>query len=408
MSDLALHTTIRQVLEKHGQEILSDLRLVYILSDYGAFDKLSNDHAISKDLQIGGYGQLLLDCLSSKDADWQSKTGGFINDFFTTHDNYDSAEVIYICDAIAYGLGMLPESSIRKSGGVPQPSSTSVSIDYAAELQKLQNEYLALLKSSIVVPSGNLFKKPSGYYPIDAQNKLYLLEKKIWMLGQELGHDLTSWCANEKQKVLAKYTFPIASQRWGLLFVIVAPTIAIIIIVANLISSQSAKDETAAFIKNISYADSLSQANEYMAAIDAYKLAGTSYTKSYKKAKYKKIAEEGTREASANLVNNFLNKVQPLYDNKDYYEALKLLNSMPKDVDLSFDEPLSKRLAAMRTDLAAKCEMLLSVEMDDIVKDISKSKGKPSNEILNRIDYLLTIFPSNYWLNFIKNKSTVQ
>ena len=78
MSNQALHTTIRQVVEKHGQEILSDFRLMYILSDYGAFDKLSNEHAIVKDLQTQGYGQLLLNCKNNPDTDWQTEAGVFI------------------------------------------------------------------------------------------------------------------------------------------------------------------------------------------------------------------------------------------------------------------------------------------------------------------------------------------
>ena len=103
-----------------------------------------------------------------------------------------------------------------------------------------------------------------------------------------------------------------------------------------------------------------------------------------------------------------MNKAQPLYDKKDYYEAQKVLNAMPADIDCSFDDKLSKRLTAMKTDLSAKCEMLLTAEMDGFVKAISKNKGKPSNEVLTRIDYLLTVDPSNYWLNFIKNKSAAK
>ena len=406
MSNLALHTTIRQVIEKHGREILSDLRLMYILSDYGAFDKLSNDHAIVKDLQTAGFGQLLLDCQINQDEDWQSKAGVFINDFFSAHSNYDSAEVIYICDAIAYGLGLLPESSIRKSGGTSKPSSSSTPIDYATELQKLQKEYLALLESSIVVPEGKLFKKPSGYFPVDTQNKLYLLEKKIWMLGQELGQDLESWCTNEKQKVLDEHTHPIGPQRAGLFSIIAVPALAVIILVSNLVSYLGAKNEVMAFNKKAAYADSLYQAANYMAAIDAYKLAGDSYNASYKKSKHHNIAKSGIQMASESLVNDFLTKIQPLYEKNDFYEAMKILNSMPDGVDCSSNDKLSKRLTTMKTDLATKCEMLISAEIDGFIKSIYNSKGKPSSDVLNRIDYLLTVDSSNYWLNFIKNKST--
>ena len=81
---------------------------------------------------------------------------------------------------------------------------------------------------------------------------------------------------------------------------------------------------------------------------------------------------------------------------------------MPEGVDCSFDNKLEKRLTAMKTDLATKCEMLITSEMDGFITAISKNKGKPSGEVLARIDYLLTVDPSNYWLNFIKNKSAVK
>ncbi len=408
MSDSALHTTIRQVVEKHGQEILEDLRLVYILSDYSAFDKLSNEHAIVKDLQTKGYGKLLLACKNNLDTDWQSEVGVFLDDFLATHSNYDSAEVLYICDSIAYGADMLPESSIRKNGGAPKPSTSTAPTDYASELQRLQKEYLSLLQSSVVVPEGKLFRKPSGYFPVDAQNQLYLLEQKIWILGQELGQDLDSWCANEKQKVLDEHSHPVGPQRAGLFAVIAAPALAVIILVSNLVSFLGAKDAVTEFNNGIARADSLFQAKDYLAAADVYKLTGDSYKESYKQSKYKGIAKTGVQKATSGLVYEYLNKAQPLYDKKDYYEAQKILNAMPAGIDCSFDDKLAKRLTAMKTDLSAKCEMLLTAEMDGFVNAISKNKGMLSNEVLTRIDYLLTVDPSNYWLNFIKNKTAAK
>lgn len=408
MSNQALHTTIRQVVEKHGQEILSDLRLMYILSDYGAFDKLSNEHAIVKDLQTQGYGQLLLNCKNNPDTDWQTEAGVFINDFLTAHPNYDSAEVLYICDSIAYGVDILPESSIRKNGGAPKQSSSSSPIDYAAELKRLQNEFLSLLKSSIVIPEGKFFKKPSGYYPIDAQNMLYFLEKKICMLGQELGQDLASWCKTEKQRVLDENTHPIRPQRLGLISAIAVPSIIVIVLMASLISFIGARKSVSAFNHAITRADSLLQAKDFTSAIDVYKLAGDSYQESYNNHKFKKKAKTGIQKASLSLAESCMREIQPLYKAGNYYEALLILNSLPDDLDCSSDKKVAKDLASMRTDVVSNCEILLTSEIDSFVNSISKNKGKLSNETLERIDYLLTVDPSNYWLNFIKNKSAAK
>ncbi len=406
MSKKALHTTIKQVLSQQGQEILSDLRLMYILSDYGAFDRLTDEHDIVRDLQTQGFGKLILDCKQTADADWQAKVNAFLNEFLVSHSGYDSAEVIYISDALAYGADLLPESSIRKSGGLPPSPSVADPIDYAAELQKLKNEYLALLKSGIVVPQGKLFKKPSGYYPIDIQNKLYLLEQKICLLGQELGQDLQKWCADEKMKVLDDNHFPVDSQRIGLIAVIGIPAIVAIILLVNLFSFISEKDAVDSFKINMATADSLYQHNQYEAAINAYRFAGDSYTSSYKPSKYKGKANDGIQKASIALVNSYLTKVKPYYDSKDYYEAQKVLAGMPKSVDCSSDARLSKQLKDLQEEIASNSDLRMSLEIDEFIKTISKGKGKPSKEVLERVDYLLSVDSTNYWLKFIKAKSS--
>ena len=443
MGNLAPHTTIHLVIKKYGQEILSDVRWAYILLNYGTFDDLPDGLDIVKELQAAGYGTLLLNCKNSQDDNWRSKVDEFTDGFLSTHNCFDSSVVIHICDAIAYGLDLMTEDSIRDSirkngespesisstapsdslgGESPDPFPSTVSsdspcgesqdsssskeeIDYAAELQKLQNDYISLLESSIVVPEGKLFKKPSGYFPISAQNQLYLLKQKICLLGKELAQDLDSWCEDEKQKVLDKHAHPVGPQRVGLFSAIAIPAIAIVVLISTLVSYLGARDSVSTFKSNISRADSLFQAKDYVAASQAYKFAGDSYNESFRHSKYEGVAESGAKKASASLVYDYLNKAQPLYDKGDYYEALKVLKSMPTGVDFTFDKKLTKRLTTMQTDLVSKCEILLSSEIDGFVKEISNKKGKPSKDVLDRIDYLLTVDSSNYWLNFIRNKS---
>ena len=405
MSTSALHTTISQVIDKHGQDIISDLRLMYILSDYGAFDRLSDEHDIVKDLQNKGYGQLLLDSKRNNDSDWQSRANVFINDFLSSHASYDGAEVLYICDAIAFGAGLLPEKSIRKQGGATKPSYSSDYIDFASELKKLQSEYLSMLKSSLVVPDGKLFRRPSGYFPIDAQNNLYLLEKKIWLLGHELGQDLTSWCNTEKQRVLDANTHPVKTQRLGLMSLIAVPSVFAIVLLSILLSYLGAKGSVSAFKQGITNANNLYESGDYAAAIEAYNLTGDSYKESYKKHSFKGKVKSGIQKASVSLVSSCLRDVQSLYNRGDYYEALMILNSLPDGIDCSSDKSIEKKLVDMRKEVTSTCEILLSSEIDNLITSISRRKGKPSAEDLVRIDYLLSIDPSNYWLNFIKNKT---
>ena len=406
MSNSTLHKTIRQVIDKHGQDIISDLKLMYILSDYGAFDKLSDEHDIVKDLQANGFGQLVLDCKRKNDSSWQSIIDGFVTDFLSNHNNYDSAEVIYICDSITYGAGLLPENTIRKKGGPLPPSTSGNYIDYSAELRKLKEDYLALLKSSIILPKGKLFKKPSGYFPFDAQNVLYLLEHKIQMLGKELKEDLSVWCATEKQKVLDESYHPIGPQRYGLLATIAIPTVVVITLIVSMISYIGSKDAIDSFNKSIANADSLYQAKDYVAALSEYEAARISYDSPFRKSMYQNKALSRIKDSSNSLVDDVINTVQPFYKEGKFYEAQNALNSLPEGIDTYLDDSNKKRLANFKSDLDSTCEMMLASEINDFIKNISQNKGKPSKDVMDRIDYLLTIFPSNYWLNFIKNKSS--
>ena len=221
-----------------------------------------------------------------------------------------------------------------------------------------------------------------------------------------MGQDLASWCKTEKQRVLDENTHPIRPQRLGLISAIAVPSIIVVVLMASLISFIGARKAVSAFNHAISRADSLLQAKDFTTAIDVYKLAGDSYQESYNNHKFKKKAKTGIQKASVSLAESCLREVQPLYKAGDYYEALLILNSLPDDLDCSSDKKVAKDLASMRTDVVSNCEILLTSEIDSFVNSISKSKGKLSNEILERIDYLLTVDPSNYWLNFIKNKSS--
>ena len=394
-----IHNEIKKVVDKFGLDIISDQRILYILSDYGVFDKLSDDHDIVKELQTCEYGKKLLDYKKNHDPEWQSKVDDFISTFIDEHSNYTISDVIYICKALAYGAGLLDEVSICA------PNGNSI-IDIPTQLKNRQNEYLSLLKTSVAISQAKLFSKPTVFYPDDEQKKLDLLEIKICKLGQELGQELSSWCKDEKQRAIDEYLESIVSKRKITTVTASSLIVIAVIAIARLTSFLGARDAITAFNNEIQIADSLYQSEDYLAALTTYKLAGDDYQESYNARKFQGIAQAGIKKSTVCWVKDCLYNVQALYDAENFYEAQLLMMSKPDIIDCSIDPVLSRNWGGMQTDLKAKCAIAISSEIDGFITAISKAKGKPTKKTLERVDYLLSIEPDNYWLLFIKNKTS--
>lgn len=394
-----IHSEIKRVVEKFGLDILTDQRILYILSDYGAFDRLSDDHDIVKELQAEGYGNIILDYKNNNDAEWKTKVDDYINSFVDEHSNYKISDVVYICKAIAYGAGLLSEEAVLA------PSSDSI-IDIPTKLKKYQDDYISLLKSSIATKQGYYLKNPTVFIPTECLNKLDKIESKICMLGQDLGQDLSSWCTDIKQSLLDNYTASIATRRKIVLVSTISFLLLFVFATLHLISFLRAKDAIYTFNNEVQIADSLYNSENYLAALASYKNAGSNYQESYRKRKYHSITQVGIMKSTTSWIKKCLNNAQDLYDKEDYYEALLLLKSKPDDVDCSLNPILEKNWDVMEADLETKCNIAISSEIDDFIKTISNGKGNTSKQLLERVDYLLTIEPDNYWLLFIKNRTT--
>ena len=394
-----IHKEIRKVIDKFGLDIIADQRILYILSDYGAFDKLTDDHDIVKDLQACNYGKKILDYKNNHDLEWQSKVDDFISTFIDEHSNYTISQVIYICKALAYGAGLLDEASVCA------PNGNSI-IDIPTQLVNRQNEYLSLLKTTVVISSTNFFSKPTLYYPDDEQKKLKLLETKICKLGQELGKDLSSWCTEERQKAIDVCIESTITKRKIIALSTVSFIVILFFVSLRFASYIRAKDSIITFNNHILYADSLYRSENYIAALTTYKAAGQDYKESYKHIKYQGIVNAGIKKSTACWIKDCLYHVQTLYDAENFYEARLLMMSKPDLIDCSIDPVLSRNWGGMETDLKAKCAIAISSELDGLITAISKAKGKPTKKTLERVDYLLSIEPDNYWLLFIKNKTS--
>lgn len=115
---------MKQIADIHGTEVYSDLRLFYLLSDYSSFDKLSDESLIVKELQKGGYGNLLLTALNSRDKFWRNHAKSYLSAFICAN-SFDRSLVEYIAESMAYGLGLSAEPNNQSNTGESDVSTTS-------------------------------------------------------------------------------------------------------------------------------------------------------------------------------------------------------------------------------------------------------------------------------------------
>ena len=96
---MELHKAIRNIVETDGQEIVKDVRLVNILSDFRAFDAIPASKYILRAVIADGYSHKLLAI-----GAWNSQSENLCNKFVaTTGFQNDYAYMVF--QSLAYGLG---------------------------------------------------------------------------------------------------------------------------------------------------------------------------------------------------------------------------------------------------------------------------------------------------------------
>ena len=100
-----LHIAIKNIVETDGVEIVKDIRLVSILSDFRAFETIPATKYILRAVIADGYAQKLLTIGS-----WNSQSENLCNQFVSsTGFQNDYAYVVFRC--LAYGLGWVNDVS---------------------------------------------------------------------------------------------------------------------------------------------------------------------------------------------------------------------------------------------------------------------------------------------------------
>lgn len=109
---MELHKAIRNIVETDGKEIVKDVRLVNILSDFRAFDAIPASKYILRAVIADGYAQKLLAI-----GAWNSQSENLFSQFVTTT-GFQSDYTLMVFQSLAYGLGWVNQWTQPKSSPV--------------------------------------------------------------------------------------------------------------------------------------------------------------------------------------------------------------------------------------------------------------------------------------------------
>lgn len=98
---MELHKAIRNVVETDGKQIVTDVRLVNILSDFRAFDAIPASKYILRAVIADGYAQKLLAI-----GVWNTQSENLCNQFVSTT-GFQSDYALMVFQSLAYGMGFL-------------------------------------------------------------------------------------------------------------------------------------------------------------------------------------------------------------------------------------------------------------------------------------------------------------
>lgn len=106
---MELHKAIRNIVETDGKEIVKDVRLVNILSDFKAFDAIPASKYILRAVIADGYAQKLLAI-----GAWNSQSENLCNQFVATT-GFQSDYVSIVFQSLAFGLGWISQMTNANS-----------------------------------------------------------------------------------------------------------------------------------------------------------------------------------------------------------------------------------------------------------------------------------------------------
>lgn len=182
-----LNTGIKTVFSTNGTNTLCSIILANILADYGAYEEYPATKIILRDLLSNDFGVKIYNTFNSNTQDARKAIDDIRIDF-QKNTSYKDDFVKYVFDSISYGLGLITdiEEPITNSLDPFENESDDILDRLPEMLASLKKEYDEALRVFLVKPKDIIWDAPA-YYPIPADNKLYLILGKIEVISNQLG-----------------------------------------------------------------------------------------------------------------------------------------------------------------------------------------------------------------------------
>lgn len=398
---MLLHQAIHKAFETIGYDCLNSA-LPNIVADYAGYEDIPVTKQVLKEFVSLGYGTKILD-LYQKKLPWQKRLQAFEAEF-VAKTGYKDDLTHYVIECLEYGLAWIKSEPIYTPGSTAQPiqpSNDLSGVDLDKQLLLMQKEYISMLNTLIVVPEGKLYKK-SGYYPSSAIAELWIVEHKIDIISAALGQDNSAWCKSEKDKVLNKYAQSAGKQFASVLFKAVIPSIAVVILLMQGIFYCLSITEIHEYDELISAGDKFITEQKYEDAIASYTDAANGYEGMFAANQKINKANAKVKEALRPLMRNALDKSKEYEAAGKYLDARNALSSLHA---YTLDYELTSTLKSAESHLEQSIAQALVNGKNLMLQMISAKGRKMDANTIAVLDELLKVYPEDYWLNFVKNKT---
>ncbi|MBQ9213035.1 MAG: hypothetical protein IJ150_03750 [Bacteroidales bacterium] len=258
-----------------------------------------------------------------------------------------------------------------------------------SELEDRRMEYLQLLETLIVRP-----KNAPGYYPAEAQTKLYALEGKIKLLSSLAGLPNDNWCKEERERKLKAAFVNTAPRRNTMYAIVGVGTIVLLVLLINFIRYVSSLTDIAKYETEVNTGDKYVSQSKHNNAIDSYSAAYINYD-GYKSDDYKEQAFSKIKTS----LDAIMKKAE--VDNSQLYIAVQTVNNL-KTLRLEKDD--MQYIQKQSEILTEKVNVRTKDGLETLINAVASNRGKLNEDGKKILKELLLLSPNNYWLNFLNTK----
>ena len=199
---MELSNAIKDIISRFGTKVLSTHQFVNLLDDVGGFkDEPAASKKVMKGLLDSGFGDLLYRLSEKKDGNWQNSVRKSVGDY-AAKSGYKDELINRIAAQLLYSVGLIDELPKIENPAKAKSTTPKQRIKDSKELlYALKQEYITALSELLTITTDEYGHK-YGYYPTEANTRLYVIDSKIRLIAKEVGDtDIESWLKVEKSKV---------------------------------------------------------------------------------------------------------------------------------------------------------------------------------------------------------------